>query len=74
MGHGKPRGSFGQGTDLYGEGETVPPAANFQDFFMVVGCREHEDRSEGFYRITSGYRVKAQIRLSFKGSSFLPCG
>ena len=74
MGHGKPHGSFGQGTDLYGEGDTVPPAANFQDCFCGVPCREHEDRSEGFYWITSGYRVKAQIRLSFKGSSFLPCG
>ena len=61
MGHGKPHGSFGQETDLYGEGGTVPPVANFQDFFMVVGCREHEDRSEGFYWITSGIESKHKL-------------
>ena len=61
MGHGKPHGSFGQGTDLYGEGEMVPPVANFQDFFCGVPYREHEDRSEGFYWITSGLESKYKL-------------
>ena len=33
MGHGKPLGSFGQGTDFYGEGEMVSLVGNLQDFF-----------------------------------------
>jgi len=74
MGHGKPHGSFGQGSDLYGEGEMVPPVAYFPDFFCGVPYREHVDRLEGFYWIPSGIAVKAQIRLSFKWSSVLPCG
>ena len=43
MGHGKPLGSFGQGTDFYGEGEMVSLVGNLQDFFMVVACIKHED-------------------------------
>jgi hypothetical protein len=45
--HGKPHGSFGQGTDLYGEGEAVSFMENFQEFFVVVcACRGHENLSE----------------------------
>ena len=43
MGHGKPHGSFGQGTDLYEEGEMVSFVENFPILFLVVACREQED-------------------------------
>ena len=36
MGHGKPHGSFGQGTGLYGEGEIVSLVANFQGFLWYL--------------------------------------